>query len=266
MRSVFAPDIWRSLESSTAAEDVYVQLGDSTGARHVRGNRIFQLAQLGRWDEALEVADEFLAECDAGKAHFQESLVRGVRASIRLGRNDDAGAGADLGRAIALAREALDPEDLPTALGSAVRLYAELGRIDDAQDLGRQLLTANPRATRPSLDLALVAERIGLSEALVGLAGDVSTLPPIAYFIALRAILEGRIAEAAETLAGEGRLQGAADVRRYAANALLVEGRRDEAEAQAERALAFYRSVGATRFVRELEALLATMSAGAARS
>jgi hypothetical protein len=37
----------------------------------------------------------------------------------------------------------------------------------------------------------------------------------------------------------------------------VAEGRRAEADAQLEQALAFYRSVGATRYIREAEALLA---------
>ena len=45
--------------------------------------------------------------------------------------------------------------------------------------------------------------------------------------------------------------------RLWAAEQLVDEGRRAEADEQLRRALAFYRSVGATRYVREGEALLA---------
>jgi len=38
---------------------------------------------------------------------------------------------------------------------------------------------------------------------------------------------------------------------------LVRDGRRAEADEQLQRALGFYRSVGATRYVREAEALLA---------
>jgi hypothetical protein len=38
---------------------------------------------------------------------------------------------------------------------------------------------------------------------------------------------------------------------------MLEEGHDDDVRAQLEHALAFYRSVGATRFIREVEALLA---------
>ena len=50
---------------------------------------------------------------------------------------------------------------------------------------------------------------------------------------------------------------------RLAAARLLVEqGRRAEADEQLGRALAFYRSVGATRYLREGESLLAAAAAG----
>ena len=48
--------------------------------------------------------------------------------------------------------------------------------------------------------------------------------------------------------------------RLHAAKALAADGRRAEADVQLRRALAFYRSVGATRYVREGEALLAAAS------
>ena len=49
-----------------------------------------------------------------------------------------------------------------------------------------------------------------------------------------------------------------AEARLRAAERLVGEGRRAEGDEQVDRALAFYRSVGATYFVRECEALLAT--------
>jgi hypothetical protein len=52
-----------------------------------------------------------------------------------------------------------------------------------------------------------------------------------------------------------------ADARLRAAEKLVGEGRRTEADEQLQSALAFYRSVGATRYVREAEALLTSATA-----
>jgi len=54
-----------------------------------------------------------------------------------------------------------------------------------------------------------------------------------------------------------GAARSEALARLRAAERLVRDGRRAEADEQLQRALAFYRSVGATRYVREGEALLA---------
>jgi hypothetical protein len=57
-----------------------------------------------------------------------------------------------------------------------------------------------------------------------------------------------------------GAVSEEAYARLAAARMLIDEGRRHEADEQLGRALAFYRSVGAKRYVREGEALLAAAS------
>ena len=61
----------------------------------------------------------------------------------------------------------------------------------------------------------------------------------------------------AEQLGDMGSRPDEAFVRLRAAEAIVEAGRRAEANVQLERALAFYRSVGATAYVREAEALFA---------
>jgi hypothetical protein len=62
---------------------------------------------------------------------------------------------------------------------------------------------------------------------------------------------------ASDIIGGMGIVTNEAFFRLRAAEQLVDEGRRAEADEQLRRALAFYRSVGATRYVREGEALLA---------
>ena len=68
---------------------------------------------------------------------------------------------------------------------------------------------------------------------------------------------ESKLRAAAEVLDGIRYRPGAAYARLRAARELVAHGRRAEADAQLQRALAFWREVGATRYVREGEALLA---------
>ena len=63
-------------------------------------------------------------------------------------------------------------------------------------------------------------------------------------------------AAAAEILERTGSKPAEAEARLRAAKQLVAAGRPAEADEQLQQALAFYRSVDATRFVRECEALL----------
>ena len=67
------------------------------------------------------------------------------------------------------------------------------------------------------------------------------------------AFARGEPLAAAEIAAGIGALAHEAYARRRASQLLLERGSRAEAGEQLSRALAFFRSVGATRFVREAE-------------
>jgi hypothetical protein len=74
---------------------------------------------------------------------------------------------------------------------------------------------------------------------------------------AARAMVEGEFVVAADLYSLFEAVFDAAFARLRAAEALLADGRRADADAQLRRALATFRSLGATRYVREGEALLA---------
>jgi hypothetical protein len=72
----------------------------------------------------------------------------------------------------------------------------------------------------------------------------------------VRASLDGDLVEGAETLGEIGQVVLESVARLRAGAALAARERRAEAGEQLERSLAFWRSVGATRYIREAEALL----------
>jgi hypothetical protein len=74
---------------------------------------------------------------------------------------------------------------------------------------------------------------------------------------ALQHYLTGEFDRAAEVFAELGVPRDEADARLRAAEKLVHEGRGSEADEQLQRALVFYRSVGATRYIRQGEELLA---------
>jgi hypothetical protein len=73
-------------------------------------------------------------------------------------------------------------------------------------------------------------------------------------------IVRGELVAATDVLELIGSTADIAYARLRTAEALLEEGRRSEADPHLAAALAFYRAAGATRYVREGEALLAVAS------
>src|SRR5207237_2690818 len=140
-----------------ASEQVSRRRGDVEEVRWARATRASLLFSIGRWDEARLLVEAFIADCDAGKPHYLEAALRLTRAWIRLARDDTDGAVDDIERALALARPAKDPQVLFSALGDAAYLYTKLGRLDEASQLGRELLSADPRAPRWSIDFVIAA-------------------------------------------------------------------------------------------------------------
>jgi hypothetical protein len=102
---------------------------------------------------------------------------------------------------------------------------------------------------------AWVAVTLGRSSELVEVIEREPYKSP--WLHAALAVGSGDFLGAADIIGGMGIVTHEAFFRLRAAEQLVDEGRRAEADEQLRRALAFYRSVGATRYVREGEALLA---------
>lgn len=58
------------------ALEVALRFGDQSIARFVRGNLVTATFIIGGWAEAIEAADEFIAECESGSPHVLEGPVR----------------------------------------------------------------------------------------------------------------------------------------------------------------------------------------------
>ncbi|MBA2383375.1 MAG: hypothetical protein H0V68_01745 [Actinobacteria bacterium] len=239
-----AADVWR--EGKAVAD----RLGNATVGRYLRGVMIWPDYDTGRWDEALRAADAFVAECEAGSPHYLEADVQGIRARILFARDDVAGAVAAVARAVELARKLKDPQALRPVLGIQMRIDVELGRIAEARAIARELLSLGGGM----VELALFADDLGLHDEV---RAAISERPQTRWTQAATALLEGELEDAAQRLEELGDQPFGAAVRVRAAATLLAAGRRAEADLQLAEALAFYRSVGATRYVREAEALLA---------
>jgi class 3 adenylate cyclase/tetratricopeptide (TPR) repeat protein len=227
--------------------------------RWSRGQRAEYLYCLGRWDEALAQADEFLVEVEAGSPHYLACLCYEVRAQIRLGRDDVAGALADAETALELARLAKDPQSLYPTMAACAYVFRESGHQKRAAELADEFLAS----LRPRNDL------ISATDSLHVFAWTLSAFGRAAEFIqalpetdspwvrAAALFAAGDLGEAAELCARMGAVTEEARDRLFHAEALTQQNRRAEADVELERALAFYRSVGATRYIRMGEQLRA---------
>ena len=239
------------------------RVGDELGAvslvRYSRAVSIAHLLTSGAWGEGLRQADEYIADRGTGVSDYAELQVRRNRARARFARGDVDGALDDVGKALEAARSAKDPQVLIPTLAIAARVYAEMGRDEEARLLAVELLEQFPHAADWRLfDFVWVAERLGCSGELRQLIEQAPA--QTRWSFAFLAVLAREYETAADLFLEIGALNFEADARLRAAEKLVAEGRRSEANEQLEKALAFYRSVGATRYINEGEALLAAAS------
>jgi tetratricopeptide (TPR) repeat protein len=190
-----------------------------------------------------------------------ETPCRWLRARIELGRGDEKGAIDDAERAIERARLAKDPQMMWPALAIGARVYA-YADPDRAGELVAEVLAdwraqayATPVAGDWLANVAIALDTLGRAGELANAASAASSTVP--WLDAAAAYSRGDFAEAADVYERIGAFPDEAYARLRAARAFVEGGRRAEADVQLERALAFFRSAGATAYIREGEALLA---------
>ena len=226
----------------------------------LRGESAWPLYYGGRWDEAARVLDELIEDFET-HPFWMESPCRVLRGRMRLARGDGKGAQEDAERALALSLGAKDPQILWPARAFAARAFldADPGRAESLID---ELLSEWEAQGRPlwghsdwTPDGAVVLSLTGRAPRL--LEGDPGLSRQSPWNRAAVAYASGEIPAAAEIYEEMGAGPEGAYARLRAAELLVHEGRRAEADAELGKALAFWRSVGASEYVRRGEALRA---------
>jgi tetratricopeptide (TPR) repeat protein len=219
----------------------------------------FDLCLVGRWDEALEIADGEIARMEAGAPHYVEVQHRQARSRIRQGRGDLEGAIEDAERAVEVGRGAGDPQALLPAIAEHARVLMLLGQTDEAVASIDEILDSVD--STPSMDwawwivpAAIVLADVDRGEEILALGG--AELPS-RWVQAGRLWAAGDLAGAADLFAEIGSAPDEAYARQREAERLVAAGRRAEAEAFLSGALELYRMMGATAFIQEAEQLLA---------
>jgi len=259
VQAFFAFDLRRAGELFDEGRAIAERFGDASGLRWLRAQQAAFALIVGRWDDALREMERFIAECEAGSPHYLEERTRVDRASIREARGDIEGALADHRRVLTSIRSANDPQKLMPVLGSVILALETHGFADEARDLAREVVDfarAHPHAAVWSLPFEFLFSQLAV-EFELELREALEDAPPGPWKELTFACLDRDFVCAAEMWAAAGSPTFEARSRLRAAEELIETGRRAEGEAELNKALAFYRTVGATFYIKRGEQLLA---------
>ncbi|HUG65778.1 MAG TPA: AAA family ATPase [Gaiellaceae bacterium] len=256
--AAYAGDFARTDELYAEATRLGERYGDASSVRFVRGNRIWLDFMLGRWDRALASADTFIAECEAGSPHTLEHFAREVRSALWLARGDQDRALRDQLQSFEH-QTRHDPFQLLGSLALTAALYAELGQLDEARGFALQVppLVREVGVHGALTRLGLFAEKLDIREDLrdAVAAGAGPSVPT--WRSVIEHILAGELDAAADIMASAGNPTIEANLRKHLGVRMLAAGRTVDAEVELKRALEFYRSVGASAYVAQIERALA---------
>jgi tetratricopeptide (TPR) repeat protein len=210
----------------------------------------------GAWDEALRQLDQFIADAEGAGGHAQEPVCRIYRGRIRFARDDIAGALEDAERGLAAARRIGDPQSMVPALGFLTWLLVELGRTREATDALDEMLESPELGGNCGPDVVVAMVELGRHD----VDRVVAATPAGKWRDLFSLIAASKPADAAAVADEIGVRPAAALLRLHAARRLIAEGQVDEARGLLAESLAFWRSVQATRFIREAEELLAGLA------
>ena len=204
---------------------------------------------------------EFLAPVDAGEPHYVSWQVLARRADIHMARGDTAASLADADRALELVAATPDPQARYFTNALCAHVFAGASRQGQATELIRAVRDDLLRDVGLSFasialpGLASAALRLGL---LSELASALEQHVPNPWIEVVRHYAAGDFVAAADVLGAIGSKPEEAEARLHAAEQLAGAGRAEEAGEQLRQAVAFYRSVGATRYLAMSGSLLET--------
>jgi len=231
------------------------QFGNVGGLQWLDGEDMLDHEMRGHWDEALALADKVLEAAVAGGPSYLEGPALITRTNISLDRGDLQRAFDDSARALELARGVKDPQQLGPALLARACALAAAGRQAETDAMLAELFREHDVSIHWLHRLPMFLVEHGRSEEFLAATADSRPVRP--WLEAGRAIAAGDLVRGADVYAEMGVRGAEATARLLAAEMLVAEGRRAEADAQLTSALAFFRRVRATAYIGRGEALLA---------
>jgi len=253
-------DLQRAAELGAEGLGEARRAGHTAPIRWLTGEIAHDLYHAGGWDQASEMLESTF---ESGRTWWFEPAALQLRGAIRLARGET-GPAQDAARALELAREALDPQMMYPALSFSAIVELAAGNPSAAAEHADELLAEwsarggqEPRSAWV-VDLSLVLLRLGRERELI------TALEPVAEYSrwveAALALAGRRPVQAAEIFARMGTRPYSAASRMEAGRVPGAAGRRLEGASQLDEAASFWRSVRATAYLNEAEALRAAAS------
>jgi tetratricopeptide (TPR) repeat protein len=249
-------DDWR--QRTTRAAEYAARIGDRRTLLWLDPFEIRGAFVDGDWDQAMTRAQAFLDKADALGGHYSARGIYLMRAWVLAARGRASAAAEDLERGLDGLAEMPDTQVVIPANLLAAAVSLMLGEEERAADLLDVALVhareAPHRAPAIGAEVVVAMVMLGRADAwLTHLAPAADTW----RIVAARLLLSGRPSEAADIYAANRTPTEEASARLLAARQFAAAGQRAEADVQLQRALAFYRAVGAVRVVAEAGELLA---------
>ena len=256
-------DLERAFALYAEATGAAQRFGRVRALRWLEAERMSELYWRGEWDQALVLADGFVAQAEKGLPHHREVDARLTRARIRLARGEET-ALDDSALTLEFGRRVHDPQTLFPALAFHARALLR----DDpalASELAGELLerwagAGLTFATFWLADLAVVTTDLGRGDELESACSSYLRIPSRWRDAAL-AVVGGDDLGAARIYAEIGTRPDEAFARERAAATLAESKRLDEAEVELNQALEFFRGVRASAYLRRAESFLAGLAA-----
>jgi tetratricopeptide (TPR) repeat protein len=244
-----------SLAKTQAGEAETLRLAEHYGQRGIArfietgaafGNRF----HAGQWDDSLARTEQVIADIEHGGRRYQSSAAYAFRGLIRLARGEEEGLDSDAELAVEGARRVADTQAFNPDLAMASFIFAS---VDNKQRAGETVTEAlaNLRSLQHLGFGVMEAPLLAWTALTLGREAEVVEVLEAEVFKS--PWLRSALAVASRDFHSAGDILGDAGFRAYEAFFRLQAG----GEEDVRRALAFYRSVGATRYLREGEALLA---------
>jgi tetratricopeptide (TPR) repeat protein len=251
-------DLEKASRLWTEAEKGASHFGHVAYARWFQGLDVEAQYTFGHWDQALSAADRFIAEVEAGAPYYLAPRWYTIRALIHVARGDLVAARADAQRSVELARLAKDPQSLYATLAGCSHVLRESGDMEQAIAIAEEFIVELRSGGR----LGSAREHVHTLAWMMAAAGrgqellDALPAGDTPWSQAAVAFISGDLERAADICRAMGAATDEARDRLWLAASLVAHGRHADADVHLQRALTFYRSVGALRYVREGEALL----------